>query len=160
MNIYNKYAIDRENFSRFDQREIVFSKIYNDKSVPFYMQDFYDNVENIVLENKEGYSRLDFARIRGAWSVYDNFTEAFGKSWGKDVNAVAGLEKQIPFNFESSEKMTQEIKKTAKIYGALKTGITKVDPNWIYSHNFRGRKIQISEDYQYAIVVLIPMDPF
>jgi ferredoxin len=160
MNIYEKYAIDREKYKRFDQREIVFGKIYNDKTAPFYMQDFYDNVENIVSENKAGYSRLDFARIRGAWSVYDNFTEAFGKTWGKDVNAVAGLEKQIPFKPASKEKMTLEIKKTAKIYGALKTGITKVDPNWVYNHDIRGRKIHISEEYQYAVVVLIPMDPY
>lgn len=160
MKIYEKYAIDQKKYQRFDQREIVFGKIYNDKTAPFYMQDFYDNVENIVLENKEGYSRLDFARIRGAWSVYDNFTEAFGNNWGKDINAVAGLEKQIPFKPESKAKMTQEIKKTAKTYGALKTGITKVDHNWIYSHDIRGRKIDISEEYRYAIVVLIPMDPF
>src|SRR6056297_2864942 len=113
VNIYEKYAVDQKKHSRFDQREIVFGKIYNDKTVPFYMQDFYDNVESIVQENKEGYSRIDFARIRGAWSVYDNFREAFGKGWGKEVNAVAGLEKQIPFKLESEEKMTKELKQTA-----------------------------------------------
>ena len=160
MNIYEKYAIDNGKYSRFDQREIVFGKIYNDKSAPFYMMDFYDNVEAIVEENKEGYSRLDFARIRGAWAVYDNFTEAFGKSWGKDVNAVAGLEKQIPFIPETKEKMALELKKSAKMYGALKTGIAKVDQNWVYSHDIRGRKIDIPDEYQYAIVVLIPMNPF
>ena len=160
MNIYEKYAVDQKKHNRFDQREIVFGKIYNDKTVPFYMQDFYDNVESIVQENQEGYSRLDFARIRGAWSVYDNFREAFGKSWGKEVNAVAGLEKQIPFSPVSAEKITKELKLTAKMFGALKTGVAKVDENWVYSHDIRGRKIDISEDYQYAIVVLIPMDPY
>jgi len=160
VNIYEKYAIQNDKYNRFDQREIVFGKVYNDKTVPFYMKDFYDNVETIVEENKEGYSRLDFARIRGAWSVYDHFTQAFGTSWGNDVNAVAGIEKQIPFNPQSKENLTKELKKTAKMYGALKTGIAKVDQNWIYSHDIRGRKIVIPDKFQHAIVVLIPMNPF
>jgi hypothetical protein len=159
VNLYNRYSIDKEKYNRFDQRDIVFSKVYNDKSVPFYGMDFYDNVEKICDEGKEGYSRMDFARIRGAWSVYDNFNEAFGKAWGKDVNAVAGLEKAVKFAPPDKNTMTLELKKTAQLYGAFKTGITRYDKNWVYSHNIRGKQIDLGDDYQHAIVVLVAMNP-
>ncbi|HPF17449.1 MAG TPA: reductive dehalogenase [Thermotogota bacterium] len=159
MTIYEKYAIKKDHYNRFDQRNIVFGKVNNDPTAPFYMKDFYDNVETIVQKNKPGYSRIDFARVRGAWSVYDHFSEAFGNSWNQKVNAIAGLDKPVSFLGLSKERMTQELKLTAHIFGALKTGITKVDPNLIYSHDIQGRKMDISDELTYAVVVLVSMDP-
>ena len=83
--------------------------------------------------------------VRGGGGLYD---------WDEPANTV-----QYPIN--DPAEMAARIKQVAKFYGADLVGITKIDPNWVYSNYFEGATgangtLEIS--YKYAIVMGIEMD--
>ena len=87
------YTIDKKILKRFNQRQTVFGrKLYDPKS-DFYKLGVYDNSSNVISRNKDGYSRLDFARMMGSWTVYDYFHNAF--SWDKLTDANSVMDKPI-----------------------------------------------------------------
>ena len=153
------YIIDKKILKRFDQRKTIFGRMMHDKNADFYQKGLYSKVPEKLDRNEEGYSRIDFARMIGSWTVYDYFHSAF--SWEKlsqshSVMDQPCLEKQP---IEDIGLMTEEIKKTAKKYGASLVGITKINRDWVYSHNRDGERIEIPEEFEYAIVMAIKMDP-
>lgn len=56
----------------------------NDTKAPFYKKSMYKNVKKIISQNIKGYSRIEFAKVLGAWAVYDYFYKAF--AWGNAVS--------------------------------------------------------------------------
>ena len=106
-------------------------KLYDEKS-DFYKKGMYDNSSKVISSGKEGYSHLDFARMMGSWSVYDYFHDAFSWSNLTDANSVMEKPALEKFLAKDTKKMSEEIKKTAKYYGAYQVGITHIDDNWIY----------------------------
>ena len=152
------YIIDNETLKRFSQRQNVFGRKLYDSKADFYQKGMYDNVPKIVSENKEGYSHIDHAKVMGAWTVYDYFHNAFSWEKLKDANSTMKKPTLEKYPVEDSEKMGNEIKNAAELYGAFKTGITKVNEKWIYSENLDGEKINIPQNCNNAIVMLVKMD--
>jgi len=152
------YVIDEEKYCRFDQRNTVFGRIYSDSESLFYNKDMYDNVESIVEKNQKGYGRLDFARAFGSWAVYNHFHEAFAWNWKDGMNATTGIPKLGKYKVDDPIKMSEYIKETAVLFGAIKAGIAPLNHKWIYSYDYDGKVINIPEKYRYSIVFLIPMD--
>jgi len=151
------YVIDKEILKRFNQRKTVFGRKLYDKKSDFYKKGMYDNSEKVISENKEGYSRIDFAKMMGSWTAYDYFHNAF--SWEKLVDANSTMEKPVmeKFIIKDNTDMTREIKKVARLYGAYQVGITRVNNNWLYSKNMDGDSIEIPKECKFAIVMSVKM---
>ena len=72
------------------------------------------------------------------------------------------------FKMKDANKTSALIKRIAHELGSALVGITRLNPDWVYSHAMRGRgfdvdkPLQIPEHWKYAIVVGTPMswDPF
>ncbi|MEF8832413.1 MAG: reductive dehalogenase [Candidatus Thermoplasmatota archaeon] len=153
------YTIDEDRYSRFDKRDTVFGRKILDPHVDFYDTDMYEKVDKVMDENNEGYSPVQFAQMMGAWTVYDYFHGAF--SWEKlgDANNVMSKPILQDFKVEDRVEMSEAIKETAKIYGASMVGITELNKDWLYSHDYEGEEIDIPDEFGYAIVMAIKLDP-
>jgi hypothetical protein len=154
----SSYIIDKKTLKRFNQRQTVFGrKLYDPKS-DFYKVGMYVNSLNVISKKKVGYSRLDFARMIGSWTVYDYFHDAF--SWDKltEVNPVMDkpILKKVPI--KDKEKISKEVKDTAIYFGAYRVGITRVNDYWIYSKDMDNKSIEIPKDCNFAIVMTVKMD--
>jgi len=152
------YVVDKKKLKRFNQRQTIFGRKIYDKKSDFYKKGMYDNSEKVISENKEGYSRIDFAKMMGSWTAYDYFHNAF--SWEKLADANSTMEKPVmkKFIIKNNADMTREIKKVAKLYGAYKIGITHVNKNWTYSKDMDGASIEIPKECKFAIVMSVKMD--
>ncbi|MCF7890941.1 hypothetical protein K9M78_06955 [Candidatus Bipolaricaulota bacterium] len=148
--------IDEEAYSRFDQRDTVFGKIHEDRDAPFYHQSMYDQIDQ-VIDRKKGYSSFHLARALGGWSVYDYFTEAFRVRRPNDSNNIMNKPVLNPPE-DDPNTMTRELKLSALTYGAGAVGITEVDPRWVYSADRDGNPLEDHLSYDYAVVMIVPMD--
>ncbi|MDP6156707.1 MAG: reductive dehalogenase [Candidatus Thermoplasmatota archaeon] len=153
------YKVDSKVHKRFDQRMTVFGRMLHDESADYYGKGMYERIEKILSKYHFGYTRLDHARVMGAWTAYDYFHEAF--SWEKMVDANSVMKKAELEKYPVSDigKMSEELKNTAKFYGASLVGITRLDHRWIYSRNRDGKEIEIPAEYKFAVVMAIGMDP-
>lgn len=148
-----------KNLIRFDQRNNIFGRVIYDKNSDFYQIGIYDNVKKIISSNKVGYSYLDFAKVMSSWTAYDYFHEAFSWTKLKDANSVMIKPKLKKLQIKDVSSMTHEIKNISKNFGATQVGIAKINPLWVYSYDLDGNKINIPKDCEYAIVMVIKMNP-
>jgi hypothetical protein len=153
------YTINKKELKRFDQRNTIFGRMLYDEKSDFFKKEIYDNIKEIISKNKKDYSHVEFAKVMGSWAVYDYFSKAF--SWKKLLNATSIMKKPLLEKYTITDKtaITNEVKKIAKIYGASLVGITKINHNWIYLNDLDGKLINIPEEYKFAIVIVIKMDP-
>ncbi|MCY3412277.1 MAG: reductive dehalogenase [Candidatus Heimdallarchaeota archaeon] len=156
------YLIDTDRFTRFSQTKSIFSRVNNDPSFKNYKEGIYTFHNEILRENKKGYSRIEMALSSSAWAVYDNLPAAFPNHQTKidpeqkfDVDLIPDKEF---YKNDDPENMARIIKQVATAFGAAEVGITKINPNWIYTHNRQGNEVSLDEDINYAIVMLIEMD--
>ncbi len=68
-----------------------------------------------------------------------------------------------PLPFKSPKLASEFIKEVAHRYGATLVGITKTNPDWLYSEGWRGCPedydfSQMPEHWEYAIVIGVPME--
>ena len=152
------YTVDEKVLMRFDQRQTIFGRMLRDEKVPFYRKDMYENVAKIIAKNEPRYSRVEFARTLGAWAVYDYFHGA--SSWQQLTEPNTVMNKPVLEKYPVMDPhiMSEQVKETAKLYGAALAGICKLDHRWIYSYDIDGKPIEIPEEYKYAIVMAIEMD--
>ena len=153
------YIIDRKNLKRFDERKTVFGRMLHDEKVDYYGKGMYDEIEKILSKNQKGYSRIEFAKVMGAWTVYDYFHKAF--SWEKltDANSVMKKPTLEKYLISDMNLMYSKVKETAKKYGASLVGITKINRDWIYLKNRDGNTIEIPKEFTFAIIMAIKMNP-
>ena len=135
MKLANGYEIEPERYQRFDEKMHMIYRHMWDESLPTYKQMFYTNIMDHIKENKEGYTRFDFAFVKSAWTVYKKFPMAF--SWtGSDQNLgdFYGTEwTKKPHKIDNIPVLTRKVKKAAKFFGAALVGITNIDKKWIYN---------------------------
>ncbi|MCD6431374.1 hypothetical protein J7L33_01540 [Candidatus Bathyarchaeota archaeon] len=75
------YIIDKSKLHRFHSRNTVFERVMWDPSWKGYNRMYDENVPNMVIDGKPGYSRVDFALAYASWIVHDAFEGGF--SWKK-----------------------------------------------------------------------------
>jgi hypothetical protein len=152
------YVIDKKTLKRFNQRQTVFGrKLYDTKS-DFYKVGMYDNSSNVISNKKVGYSRLDFAKMMGSWTIYDYFHDAF--SWDKLTDGKRVMDKPVfkKVIIKDKEKISKEIKAAANFFGAYRVGITRVNDKWIYLKDMDNNPIDVPKDCNFAIVMTVKMD--
>jgi hypothetical protein len=153
------YTVDETVLKRFDERQTVFGRMLHEPKATFYKRGRFDEIEPILARNEEGYSRVDFARVMGSWSVYDHFHEAYSWEKPKDPYTVMEYPKLARYDIDDPAEMSKEVKETAKFFGASLVGITEINRTWVYSHDRDGTPITIPEKYTSAIVMALAMDP-
>ena len=150
------YTIDPQVYKRFDQRNTVFGRRTWDREAGFYGRDMHGRVPEIVAQGEPGYTRVEYARLRAAWTVSTHFGGAY--SWQKLGQADPILERLGQHPVTDRAEMSAKIVETAHMYGANLVGISALDRRWVYSHNMGGHEIDIPPAFQYAIVMAIAMD--
>jgi hypothetical protein len=150
------YTIDPQVLAPFDARNTAFGRRHWDRGAAFYDQAVHDNAAHVIAAGRRGRTRIEYARLRAAWAVYDHFDGAF--SW-KPLDAPDAVARHFgPVEVSDRAAMSAQIKETARLYGAALAGVCAVDRRWIYTHDRNGRPIDVPERFRYAIVMAIPMD--
>lgn len=150
------YTVDPSVHGRFDQRHTVFGRRHWDREAAFYGTDMHARACDRIAAGEAGYSHLEFARLRAAWTVSNHFHGAYAREKLGERHPV--LEQAGRYPVADRAEMSEQIRETARMYGASLTGIAPLDCRWVYSHNMRGDEIEIPDAYQYAIVIAVAMD--
>ena len=147
--------------SRFDERDVVFSRYYLRPESPEYRAYYTLRPENEFgderMRKRPGLYSPE-ARIvnptllaspKASFFLADSLYPAVDGPVSEDIS-------ELP-----REQMTAYIKNLAKYYGALDVGITPLKPYHVYSHNGRGsgaygEPIHIS--HRFAIALTVEMD--
>jgi reductive dehalogenase len=147
------YQIDDE-IEQFPERDMIFARVINDPDFEYYGKHAFYGGEAMVSRNIPGYDRFEYERAEAGWKLYDTRDAVVGPLLG-DAQADPNLEKRAEWD---SQKLTDEIKRTGKIYGASLVGIAALDRRWLYSVNRRGEPYHVPERFTHAIVMAIEMD--
>jgi reductive dehalogenase len=151
---------------RFDQKNEMFKRsIWDEKMLPHGMR-FYREVK---FREKAGYRQVDYALRNAAWNLEWGFGLGNSRS-NSGLYAWEGANDKIKHYIEASDpvkdspaEMSRIIKRVARYFGADLAGICRVQPNWIYSHEFNTitrehYSIELPEGCNNAIVLAIAMD--
>jgi len=149
---------------RFDEKNTVFSRTMWDEEYQVLIQKATAKAKPAGWTTFEGK-----AFIAGAIFVDDTAGALHPNYYGYSghVGGDPGLygwdDPVNPEQFPVTDPiwMTERVKQVARFYGASLVGVTKVDPNWVYSHYFeRSTELhdRIDLPYTYAIVMGIEMD--
>ena len=152
--------------ARFDQKQEMFKRAMWDETVQAQSQRFYREVR---YKDIPGYGKRDYALRNASWNV--EWSAALGNSRSNyGLYAWDGVPDKIRHFLEAGEhvkgslrEMSRIIKKAARFFRADLVGITRVHPNWIYSHEFNlvtgeHTLLEIPENCRYAVVMAIAMD--
>ncbi len=149
------YQINPGVHRRFDQRNTVFMRRFWDREAGFHGVEYRDLAAGRISANEAGYSRVEFARLLASWTVHDCFRGAF--SWERLGQADPSM---MQFGRHEADPgvMTEEVKRTARQFGASLVGICRVNERFVYSHDRSGDPVEIPAGCTYAIVMAIAMD--
>lgn len=151
---------------RFDQKNEMFKRSIWDEKMQPHRKRFY---EEIVYQQKIGYRKLDYAFSNATWNLewgfgFGNARSNYGLySWDGVLDRIKRYVETGDQVKGSPKKMSHIVKRMARFLGADVAGISRVHPNWVYSHEFNlltreHYPIDIPEDSHTAIVMAIPMD--
>lgn len=159
------------NVERFDQKNEMFNR-------PLWEPKMMDlgrklNEEEVMPGNEPGYRLQDKALVNAAWHLEHSFAK--GVDGGKmglyawewhGFASTPRVPSGLRITVDDPMKVTREIKKVATLFGASLVGICELDRRWLYSYAYFTygedsepvEKIEISDDYRYAITIAIAMD--
>jgi len=151
---------------RFDQKNEMFKRARWDPAAQAEAKSFYSTV---YPKNKKGYMLKDLALRDAAWYIEDAFAHGCRihnsglLSWETKTQDASCMPADVKLEVGDTKKMSQDIKKAAKIFGASLVGITELDRRWIYSDSFNSvthecQKLEVPKEYQYAVVMAFEMD--
>lgn len=156
---------------RFDQRNEMFKRAFWDPSVRDLGRKFYEG--KVRPKAKPGYRLQDLALVNAAWQLENSFGKGvLGGGvglydWNGDGRFIfPRVSPGLKITIDEPTEVTQEIKKAARFLGASLVGVCELDRRWLYSYAYllhkngghEVQKIEIPEEYKYAIVIAIEMD--
>ena len=150
------YTVDPQVYAPFDERNTVFSRRRWDQDADFYGQNMYGHAPQAIAEGEPGYSRVEFARLRAAWTVASHFRGAY--SWKKLGRIDPITELMGQHEVTDRAQMSALVVETARMYGADLVGMTTLDRRWVYANDRRGHTVDIPPKLQYAVVMAVAMD--
>ena len=151
------YEVDLQALKRFDERNTVFARKLWDESGIFYGKPEYrSTAPQRIAEGNPKYTHIGYARLMAAWDLPHILKQY--QSWKKLSPDDEALFKLGQYPVDDSTRMSRDVKETAKLYGAALTGITEVNPLWVYSKDANGDAIEIPTEYRYAVVIAVAMD--
>ena len=171
------FEINEDVYESFNEKYTIFSRRMWDEEFEGYKKPIYAKAQERSAMGLDGYSEIEGAAGDAAWSIenlvsmhefHNDRLKTLSAEERKKIESQKekGDVKQVnydvqdPYKYkaESPEEMTKWLKKIAKFYGANLIGITKFDPNWIYTHDRMDREYIIPKSIRYAIVFAVEMD--
>ena len=149
------YTIDTEVLTRFDERNTVFSRCWWDVDAGFCGQGAHDNAAHWIDSGEPGYSRLEYARLHASYTVSTHFRGAY--SWEKLGQLDPALSDRAPHSGDPAS-LSEQVKETARTFGADLVGVCELDQRWLYSHRGDGCPVAIPPEFRYAVVMAVRMD--
>jgi len=157
---------------RFDQKNEMFKRPIWDPSMMELGRKFH--IEEVMPKDKPGYMLKDQAFRNAAWWLEFGFAMgvAGGRvglfAWESKLLGETRPPKGLKMEVDDPARVTREIKRVAKFYGASLVGVCELDRRWIYSHTYYTfphpkrhepiEEIEIPEEYKYAVVTAVEMD--
>ncbi len=152
-----QYPERNEQYSRLHKKEFHFheaAKLFEHR-VP------WDN-------NKPGYTQKDRALHHAAWYPLDA-SESHGMAHTQPNTRMLSWDQsdvaKEQYQFKSKKEAADSIKSAARVFGAVRCGITKRDKRWDYDPLYDAaneRTLSWEEDFPFepktVIVILVPMD--
>ncbi len=159
---------------QYPERNEQYSRLQADNTTinakDFHFATRQDTFEHAVPwdNNKPGYTQLDKALHHAAWQPLNSseshsmaFCQPNTKMLSWDQSDVA----KEQYQFKSKEEAATAIKSAARVWGAVRCGITKRDKRWDYDPLYdraNERTLSWEEDFPFepktVIVILVPMD--
>ncbi|MEL7099239.1 MAG: reductive dehalogenase [Pseudomonadota bacterium] len=128
-----------DDFQRFRQRNDVFTRAFWDSSVRTRQTDafFASYRMDAIPRRGDGFTQRDFALRNASWAISDHFTDLHAEE-GRREGFQAPLTPPVPvadtaIEVDDPEKMSFEIKRVAKFFGADLCGVTDMDDRWLYT---------------------------
>lgn len=128
-----------DDFEPFAQRNDIFSRAFWDNSVKTKQTDgFFASYRMEAAPRRgDGFTQRDFALRNAAWLVSDIVSNRAGDQ-GMREGFQAPIQPDTPvadekLTVDSPGKMSAEIKRIAKFFGADLCGITDLDDRWMYT---------------------------
>jgi len=156
------YAVDESRLRRYDQRSLIFRRIWDDPGWAGYgVTEEKQGLRNIA-EGKPGYTRVDYALAEASWTVHDVWTEAF--SWERldrpgGPSLMGERWYRERYEIDDTPAMSSQLKRTARFYGADLVGVARLNRKWIYSNRRSDLEpIELPEGIGNAVVMAIAMD--
>jgi len=167
---------------RFDEKFMMFRRIMWD--MPSLAKKLYFTPK-MPDENKPGYTIQDNAFRNASWDLERDFGmgNRGGRrlllDWDRQPKGEFMPPPGLKITADDPVKITRDLKKVAKFFGASLVGVCELDRRWVYSHAYyparrdpfsiepitdeeltRGNseEIEIPEEYKYAIVCAIEMN--
>ncbi len=151
---------------RFDQKNETFKRAHWDNTFETVSREHYEGVE---YKQKPGWTKSDFAVRNAGWNVEWEFGMGNSRSnsglysWDSISPKAEAFIKSGGKVKESPSKMSSLVKGAARNLGADLVGIAKVNPNWIYSHEYNlidqeHSRMELPDKCTNAIVLAVEMN--
>ncbi len=159
-----------DQFQRFNQKDDIYNRSFWDSSINSKKTElFYESYRKPLKawRHVDGYAQKDFAIRNAGWHVADYFAERLENEDRREgfldyltAHREGAAEKR---NVESPEAMAEEVKKSAKLFGADLVGITYHDERWVYTHKYSRERenekiMDLPNNFTSVIVVCHEMD--
>ena len=161
------FAYSKKQNELHPDRSVQYSKL-NDKQFDFHDGAMHFEHRLPWDNSKRGYTQKDRALHHAAWYPLDaseSHTMAYCQpntrmlAWDQ-----SDVEKE-QFQFKSKQEAATSIKSAARVFGAVRCGITKHDKRWDYDPLYdieNERTLSWEDDFPFkpktVIVILVPMD--
>jgi len=156
---------------RFDQKNDMFKRLLWDPKMMDLGRKFHKG--EVMPRDKPGYTLQDQALVNASWHLENSFAKGvrggreglYAWDWeGKFCYPL--VPPGLRITVDDPQKITTEVKKVATFLGASLVGVCELDRRWLYSYAYfmygEGgepvEKIEIPEEYKYAIAIAIEMD--
>ncbi|MBI9019582.1 MAG: reductive dehalogenase [Phycisphaerae bacterium] len=148
---------------RVDERDTMFARFYRLKPDSKEYEEYYQQHPELKNDDDE---------IRQLQDICTPGSKSYKPGLGKFIDEKFGEIHEINQNLDVREtainkqtlnpvKITNELKQMALDNGAVMVGMTKLNPNWVYSHNGRSEgdwAKPVKLNHKYAIVIAVEMD--
>ena len=151
---------------RFDQKNEMFKRPRWQPELREMAKRYYGL---IYPKDKDGHTLKDLAFRNAAWHIETGF--AHGTiihntgmyAWDMKLVGISQVPEGLKLKVDDPAKMSQDVKKVTKFFGASQVGICELDRRWVYSHSFHfytrePRELELPEEYKYAVVMVFEMD--
>ncbi|NDW47297.1 reductive dehalogenase domain-containing protein [Ruegeria sp. PrR005] len=128
-----------EDFERFSQRNDVFTRaMWDDRVKSRQTQAFFASYRMEATPRRgDGFSQRDFALRNASWLISDVMTNRHAAD-GRREGFQAPISNDTPvapqqIDIDDPARMSTEIKRIARFFGADLCGITGMDERWLYT---------------------------
>lgn len=155
---------------RFDQKNEMFKRPLWDPQMLDLGKRFYWG--EVPPKDKPGYRLQDQALVNASWHLEEVFAQGIrGGRMGlyrwkwEGKMAYPRVPPGLKISTDDPVSLTREIKKAATFFGASLTGISRLDPRWLYSSAYLitpegGQSVEnrLPEECRYVIILAFEMD--